>query len=680
MKKISTILYLLTIVYTSFCQDNSKGIEVSGFIENGNVMLRWAPSNPTSWIRGNNVGYSVYRIPIIKDGQIIEKPDTIFLGSFKPYPLSNWETYADSSSFAVAAEVIYGKNLEVTTTANNGFFDLINKSKEQQNRFSVGLLCADQSFTVACMMGLGLIDSTANTQYTYAYRVVANYSDSSKIHEDGYAYIDFKTGNFTPRPFSVSYNVNGSQISILIPYEPFKGIYNNFEIERSTDQVNFRTISGKNYYSMSTTEDDPKYNIYTDSVKQEVTTFYYRLRGRTPFDTYGPYSDTIEVKIMPAIESSPWITDIKEIEDKISISWNIEDSTKNLKGFMLYSSPNQGGPFKPELKENLDKTSKYAYIQKPQDYSYYRVAAIDQFDRLYFSSSRLFQAIDSLPPLAPSGLKGQFDSTGVVHLQWNYGKEPDLLGYQLLFSADSESEYTLVSKDFIYDSTYSAKFPLNMLSSSLYFKAVALDTRYNTSKACESIILVKPDTIPPSPPLLMINTDSTGALVAKVFPSSSNDIEKHIIYFEGHYNTTPIKIFEESINSDTSIVIKNPDESGLLYCSAIDQSGRIGTSSKVPWYNKSSNENYSVKFKASNFIDDGKIEIDWDVSKLTNNVMIYRKTEGEEGSYRLIATVECFKGKFIDKNVSVNSKYIYKLLYYLPYEKLSSAIIMVDYK
>ncbi|BDX37780.1 hypothetical protein CYCD_11350 [Tenuifilaceae bacterium CYCD] len=678
MKRFSTILFLLITTYSTFCQtDNQKGITVTGFIENGKVMLRWAPSNPTSWIRGNNVGYSVYRIPIIKDGQIIEKPDTIFLGSFKPDPLSNWENNADSSSFAVAAEVIYGKNLEVTTTANNNFFELINKSKEQQNRFSVGLLCADQSFTVACMMGLGLIDSTANTQYTYAYRVVANYSDSSKIHEDGYAYIDFKTGNFTPRPFGVSYNVNGSQISILIPYEPFKGIYNNFEIERSTDQANFRTITGKNYYSMSTAEDDPKYNIYTDSIKQEVTTFYYRLRGKTPFDTYGPYSDTIEVKIMPTIESSPWITDIKEIENKISISWDIQDSTKNLKGFMLYSSPNQGGPFKPELKENLDKTNRYAYIQKPQDYSYYRVAAIDQFNRLYFSSSRLFQAIDSLPPLSPTGLKGQFDSTGIVHLQWNYGKEPDLLGYQLLFSANSESEYTLVCKDFIYDSTYSAKFPLNMLSSNLYFKAVALDTRYNTSKASEPVILVKPDTIPPSPPLLMIYTDSIGKTTVKIAPSNSNDVVLHRLLYQEEQSLSPTELFIGAIKTDTSFVLQGTHERGILFCEAIDISGRKGESDKLPFYTSKTKAEPFVA-KAEPDIDNGNLIIHWGKEKNNGSIMIYRKLEN--GKYNLIATVESKIGEYVDRNVFINNCYYYKLIYRPKDEKIISETLNICFR
>ncbi|MBU6341644.1 MAG: hypothetical protein KGS48_09145, partial [Bacteroidetes bacterium] len=47
--------------------------------------------------------------------------------------------------------------------------EIIDASKEQQNRFSFGLFAAEQSYDVARAMGLGFIDYTAaaNTQYVY---------------------------------------------------------------------------------------------------------------------------------------------------------------------------------------------------------------------------------------------------------------------------------------------------------------------------------------------------------------------------------------------------------------------------------------------------------------------------------------------------------------------------------
>jgi len=676
MKQVKLIILLLLFFNVSKGQisDTVRNIQVISFVES-HTKLRWAPETSSSWLRGNIYGYSVFRISLIKNGTIIDKPDTLFLGKVFPQPLLNWERYADSSTFAVAAEAIYGKEFEVTTSTKS-FMDIVNKSREQESRFAIGLLCADQSFTVACMMGLGLVDSTADPSIAYAYRVVANYTDSTNVHEEGYVFVDFKAGNFTPRPFGISHYVNNGQVTVTFPYEPFKGLYTNFELERSSDRINFKTVVGKDYYSVST-DDDQQYYIYNDSVKQEVATYYYRLRGRTPFDTYGPYSDTMEVKIMPTIDGAPWITDIKEIDDKLSIAWSIDSiGIDNLKGFMVYSSAEQNGPFNPLLKDSIGRDSRYVYLQKPQDYSYYKVAAIDQFDRPYFSSARLFQAKDSIPPLPPVGLKGEFDSTGTVKLWWSYGREPDLLGYQLLYSASKDSEYSLLSKDFIFDSTYTTKFPLDMLSSDLYFKAVALDTRYNTSKASEPIVLVKPDTIPPSPPVLMVETDSLGNTIAKIFPSNSNDIDRHILYYKCENCTNPAEFFSGNIKSDTSIVLKNSVDNGELYCIAIDITGRMGISKKITITN-SKDITYKFNIDAIPMVDDGAIEIVWNSLGIKGNIMIYKKIKNS--NYSLIATVESEKEKFVDRNVTINSEYNYKLIITDEEGKLFSKFITVSF-
>ena len=108
----------------------------------------------------------------------------------------------------------------------------------------------------------------------------------------------------------------------MVPFEPFKGVYNSFELQRSDDGKTYKTIKDKSYYSLSTTPDDPKYNIYNDSVAAQAAIVYYRLRGRTSFDSYGPYSDTLEVKVMPSLSGEPWITDIKEVgTGKLIVTW-----------------------------------------------------------------------------------------------------------------------------------------------------------------------------------------------------------------------------------------------------------------------------------------------------------------------------------------------------------------------
>jgi len=663
MKKVIYILILALIGSKLAAQNEAPkpSIQVAGFIDKGKVLLRWAPDNHVSWQRANNAGYTIYRKTVIRNGKVIENPDSILIGIFQPVPLNGWKSYADSSTFAIAAEAIYGSGMEMTVTSQNIFFEKVNIAREQQSRFSIGLLCADQSFTVARMMGLGAIDSAVKANEAYLYIVRSNYSDSIEVRELGYVLVDFSFGNILPRPFGVTYQLIGKEVIFSMPYEPFRGIYTNFELERSADGKNFVTVVGKNYYSMSTADDDVQSYIVRDSVKIEVSAYYYRIRGRTPFDTYGPYSDIIEVKVMPSIDATPWITAIKDVDDKIAITWVMDSvNEQNLKGFMVYQSASQDGPFKPIFKDLIDKSTNLSYAQKPADYSYYRVAAIDQFDRPYFSSSRLFQARDSIPPLPPTGLKGEFDSTGVVTLTWKSGNEADLLGYQLLYSTSDSDEPTLLTQRIIYDSTYSAKFPLNLLSSKLYFKLVALDTRYNTSKPSEPIVLVKPDTIPPSTPVLTLTADSLGNTMASIAPSKSNDVVRHILYFEGE-GKAPRVLFTGNIYTDTTFVLDNSIGKGYLYCVAVDFSGRKGVSSKVPVRKESPTAPKAFRVSYRVNIDEGRVEFYWDAKNTDGIVMVYRKTEGEE--YRLIGTVETLNEYFFDKTITINQDYNYKILF-----------------
>lgn len=671
------VAFLLVLNVSVFGQNSPKNnLHITGFIDNGKVLLRWAPDNHISWQRANRAGYSLYRKTVIRNGKVIDNADSILIGRFQPIPLDGWENYADSSTFAVAAEAIYGSGMEMTVTSQSSFFEKVSIAREQQNRFSIGLLCADQSFTVARMMGLGAIDSTVKTNEAYLYRVQCNYTDTLGVSEVGYVLVDFAFGNLLPRPFGFTHQVNGSVITVTMPYEPFRGIYTNFELERSADGKNFTTVMGKDYYSMTTVEEDVQSYIANDSVKLQASTYYYRLKGRTPFDTYGSYSDTMEVKTMPSIDATPWITDIKDVDDKIAISWAMDSiDNQNLKGFMVYESANQDGPFKPIFEQLVDKNTNFSYSQKPADYSYYRVAAIDQFSRPYFSSSRLFQAKDSIPPLPPVGLKGQFDTTGVVTLKWSHGKEADLLGYQLLYSATKTDEYTLVTENFIYDSTYTAKFPLNLLSSNLYFKAVALDTRYNTSTPSEPIMLVKPDTIPPSAPMLTLATDSLGNTMARVAPSSSNDVAKHILYFEEEGKTQK-ELFSGRVLADTSIAINSDIRKGNLYCVAVDFTGRRGISSKIPFNRAKSTtaESFKVNYKVN--IDEGRVDLYWDAKGVDGTVMIYRKTR--ETQYRLVGTVSALENSYFDIFLTIGTKYYYKLIFSSK-DKLIDSLIELTY-
>jgi len=656
-----------------------QSIQVSSFIHDGKVMLRWAPNDPILWQRGNKVGYSVYRRTVMRDGKVIEKADSVLIGSFMPKPLDFWKPFADSNYYAIAAEAIYGSGFEVTAQASSNFFDLVNKSREQESRFSIGLLCADKSFAIAKMMGLGLEDLNANKNEAYIYKVVLNFSDSLDHNVVGFAMADYSYGNFLPRPFGINYEVNQNIVTVLVPHDPFKGIYNTYELQRSDDGKSFKTVSDISYYSLSTATDDPKYNVYNDSVTSNVNIVYYRLRGHTSFDTFGPYSDTLEVKIMPTLNGEPWISDIKEVgSGKLLISWESpEYKPEDIKGYMVYSAAKYDGPYLKVLNEPVAKTERLMGVDAPEVFAYFRVGAIDRFDRSYMSVPKLYQAVDSIPPMPPAALIGSFDTTCVANFKWKYGKEKDLLGYQLLYSVNPNAEYSLVSKGFIYDSTCSAKFSKGSLSGDLYFKLVALDMRYNTSQPSEAIKLVKPDTIVPSAPVIFASTDSLGRLSVRIAPSQSPDVKLHTLYAKND-NGSLTELFKGVVKADTTLVFTNYSDAGVVYCVAKDFTNRKGVSKSVRISGSKDQKIEPFKAIAKASIDEGCVNLLWEIKNLNGSLMIYRKSESS--GYALIGTVNSEKGKFQDKTVVVNTTYTYKLIAFQKDGKAVSMVVSVMYK
>lgn len=661
MKRCVIILYLFFQIFLLNAQNEQ--IEIVGRFEKSKILLRWAPSNHIDWLLGNKYGYKVWKFTLTNGKQIIEKPDSVYLGLFKPALLDNWQQYSDSSTFAVAAQTIYGDSLEVQTTSN-GILNLINKSREQESRFSFGMICADQSYTVAKLMGLALVDTNINSANMYGYKVELNYSDSIRKLLDGYLVIDSKSGNFLPHPFGITSQVYKNIIFIRVPFEPIKGYYSNFDLEKSLDNKSFATISGSNYYSVSTTNDDPYYYVFTDTIRQGFSNIYYRVKGKTLFDIYGPYSDTLRVEIKPNLNAVPIIDNLSELNDNLQVSWIYPDSTKdNLKGFKVFSSDDIKGPFYLLNDSLIDKSQTDYVVTKPADYKYFRVAAVDKFYREYFSRPRLYQVVDSTPPVQPKNFEGHFDSTGIVYFSWQRNPDSDILGYQLLYSTSKNSEFTLLNKGIVLDTVYSYPFSLNTLGTELYFKLVACDTRYNISVPSKIVEIVKPDTFPPSPPVLTLETDSIGNSFAVIKPSNSRDVIKHVITYtpvEGKMGTT---IFDGVISKDTSILLNNYINNGVLKCKAVDNTNRYTFSTPISikrLTNSIEKDIAVVQVTYSIDIEKGTISLKWN-NNMFETVMIYKK--GTDLPQALIGTFPVSNRSFTDENVLYNTQYDYKLIF-----------------
>ncbi len=130
------------------------------------IRLRWSPGNHASWKIGIEHGFDIERYTVRSDHNDIgmgeyEASKVVLATGLKPLPESAWQAYALANDLAgVAAGCLYGDSLDLLPPGQPNMGTFYNKSKESESRFGFSLFAADQDFTIAQMMGMGLVDSS----------------------------------------------------------------------------------------------------------------------------------------------------------------------------------------------------------------------------------------------------------------------------------------------------------------------------------------------------------------------------------------------------------------------------------------------------------------------------------------------------------------------------------------
>jgi hypothetical protein len=136
---------------------------------------------------------------------------------------------------------------------------------------------------------------------------------------------------------------------------------------------------------------------------------------------------------------------------------------------------------------------------------------------------------DSVPPLAPTGLTGFIDTTGLVVLAWNKNTERDLGGYRVFRSNFRSAEFSQVTSEPVDTEIFKERIPLQNLSKAVYYKILAFDTRFNPSGYSTVIRLLKPDIVPPVPPVIKSWKANQDKLLIAWTPSASKDVSDYTL-------------------------------------------------------------------------------------------------------------------------------------------------------
>lgn len=638
------------------------------------IILRWAPTNTLAWQYCNKYGYKIERVTMTKKNKLIKnrKIQMLTNDTIKLWDENQWETIVYDKKgevnkyVAIAAQAIFGESFELTEDYTNSITKIIQKSQENEMRFTFALYAADKSLKVAKAMGLMFVDSTAVADEKYLYRVSANVPLSKMQIDTGYVYIGIADYAELPRPIELNAKFEDHLVTLSWNRELFQHIYTDYIVERSENGKDFSPIDDLPF--TNTTSDEyrlPRLMYRQDSLPENNKTYYYRIKGTTPFEETGPWSDTISGQAFAKHEFNPQIIRSDIVDNKeVNIEWAIPEEYSNIEYFSLYRAPKENGNY-IEIAANIKPDVRTYTDKNPSSSNYYIVRAFNSNKQTANSFPYFVQLVDSFPPAKPLTPKATIDSLGNVMIYWQKGIDEDIDGYRIFRSNFKNSEFGQISTEVVKDTFYIDKIKINNLSKKIYYKIAAVDHNFNQSKLSEALLLKKPDIMPPTPPLFKQAKSKKEGISLEWINSSSKDVTKYVLFRRtmGEETWKIIKVFlatDTIVNFiDKQITAKQVYEYTMI---AVDESNNESSPCKSVFARKI---DYGIRPAIENIETqtdrtEKKINITWEYPYLdVKNYFIYRAINKEKLKYYKLIPAD--KDKFTDSKMQINTIYKYRI-------------------
>ncbi|BDW93894.1 hypothetical protein MACH07_27260 [Flagellimonas marinaquae] len=498
--------------------------------QDGRIMLRWAVTTPLAWRKLNEYGYQVKRYTVTRNKKTLSAPIEKLLGTFKPEPLEEWVSVIDKNdNAAVMAQSIYGEAFDVE--GMDQLSAIINLAEEQEQRFTWGLYAADQDYEVAQMAGLGYVDQEVYANEKYVYKITSLVPETLIKIKEGGVFIGLHDYEDLPRPLDLAVAFFDGKSMLSWNYAIHNQTYNSYFVERSIDGVNFKGLNDLPLTTLNNSEKtDPMRMFYTDSITNGQT-YYYRIRGKTPFGELSPISEVVSGKGEKKLAYVPHITSRYFEDDKtVLLEWEfMEEGNTMITGFELNQSDNVDGAYKTVVK-NIPPEARKVRYDSLMPTNYMTITALGKNGSKRTSFPALVQPVDSVPPTKPKGFTGKVDSLGVVTLSWAANIEKDILGYRIFRGNNKDEEYSQITVSPHQNTIYYDSVSVKNLNSKVYYQLIAVDQRFNMSEPSEILELKKPDFIKPTQPVFKSYNIKNGKVHLSWASSSSDDVVRHELY------------------------------------------------------------------------------------------------------------------------------------------------------
>ncbi len=638
------------------------------------VLLRWAVNDKYAWKYGNEYGYLVERTTITRDGKPLSYPEKVILSgdTIKPKPAPVWESFIQQNDMgAVAAQAIYGESFDVNSDeTDNEFLKVFYQGEELEKRFGFGLFAVDRDFETAKYAGLGYADTDIKANEKYFYTIKSGIpKEKIKIDSLG-VFINPVEVEELPKPIDFFGYYHKNAFVLVWEYDQLVDYYTAYDLERSEDGITFNKL---NETPITKIADTPYSGIsFTDSIPEFNKKYWYRIVGMNYFNEKSPPSDAIHLTGIKELQGEPLFSSSEITPDsQVLLQWEFpEEEQWKLNKYELLKSDKAIGPYKTVVDSIAPTQSKYTYGPL-DDINYFKLKAFGKHQDYQVSPPVMVQPVDSIPPSKPEELRGIIDTLGVVALQWSKNTELDLKGYDILRAYRPDQEFTKLNKENLLSENYIDTVDMTSFNENIYYRIIALDNRYNASVPSDTLILKKPDRVPPTSPVFKEYEIKDGQVHLSWINSSSDDRKSTVVYRRKAIDSISQpweKVYETSEGAITSYVDTkiNPgtkyhytlitvDQSDLESVPApivvLDIPGKLLKPGVKGLYAKVDRENKFIDL-TWRLNDEGTVEI-----------QIYRKTQ--DSKFIRYKRLDPNEKRFIDTSLIPNTTYTYafKVMY-----------------
>ncbi len=670
-KKIFSLFFLLLLLTNVFGQDKKQTkealIQIVSRVQKDKILLRWAANTPSAWSKTNKSGFILEKYVLSRHDKRLPAIEKVWEKEIKADPLETWEEIVkNDNNGAVIAQAIFGESFYVSAGNSTQLADVYNLSNEITQRFSFSLLAADANFEAAKKAGWGFEDDEVKVNEKYVYKIKSAVVNE-KYPIKGTATIA-SIKEYEPLPSPIDFRgIFGDKNAILTwEYELFKRIYTSYNLERSEDGVNFKSLSKEPIVNLNNKPNAPaKRMFYIDSLPENNKKYYYRINGVTSFGEKSGYSKVISGKGGPVLPYTPRISDIKLTKNpnEAEIFWDFpKEGEAIIKKFQLLIASKDEGPYKIGV-DSIASSIRNLTYSKLESSNYIKIKAIGKTPKQEKSSfSTLVQPVDSIPPSPPINLEGKIDSLGVVRFAWKQNEEKDLLGYRIFRGFTKDEEPSQITETPFTSNSFIDSVEVKNLNSKVYYQVVAVDKRFNHSEKSTILVLEKPDLIPPTAPVFSDYNVEEGKIQLNWIRSSEEGEVTHVLSRKNMTSNSEWKDILKTKDSIQQFVDDKLEDNNVYryHIKAIDKAG-LSSEASSPLTIQAQSLNLSTGVKGLNYLvnrETNRIEIFWRANeKEVAEYTLYKQLKAAQPStWRVLpGTVK----KVIDTEVSPNETYIY---------------------